>query len=134
MSSLSVIVPATNDPPHLGRCLEAIRSADGAPEEIIVVREPPELGPAAARNVGAERFTAPFVEDVDLGMRLVDAGHEIRLDHELLGTHLKRWTLRDMVHTDLTRRGAPWIALLLRRGRSSSALNLAWRQRMSTAG
>jgi len=79
------------------------------------------------------RFTAPFVEDIELGMRIVDAGERVRLDPGLLGTHLKRWTLGGMVWTDLTRRGAPWVAMLLRRRSWSSALNLSWRHRLSAA-
>jgi hypothetical protein len=80
------------------------------------------------------RFKAPFVEDIELGMRIVDKGERVRLDPGLLGTHLKRWTLGGMVWTDLTRRGAPWVAMLLRRRSSSSALNLSWRHRLSAAG
>lgn len=79
------------------------------------------------------RYTAPFVEDIELGMRIVDEGERVRLDPGLFGTHLKRWTLRGMVWTDLTRRGAPWVAMLLRRGSSSSALNLSLRHRLSAA-
>ncbi len=39
MPSLSAIVPATNAPPTLTACLEAIRAADEPPEEVIVVDE-----------------------------------------------------------------------------------------------
>ena len=46
------------------------------------------------------------VEDVELGMRLHARGARIVLDPELLGTHLKRWTLREMVRTDLMPRHA----------------------------
>ncbi len=51
MPSLSAIVPATNAPPTLAECLEAIRAADEPPEELIVVEE--GGGPADARNRGA---------------------------------------------------------------------------------
>jgi hypothetical protein len=53
------------------------------------------------------------------------------LDPEIQGKHLKSWTLRTMVETDLARRGVPWVKLLLDRGSSSSALNLGWRHRLS---
>jgi hypothetical protein len=36
-----------------------------------------------------------------------------------------------MLHNDFSRRGVPWVRLLLERGSSSSALNLGWRHRMS---
>jgi GT2 family glycosyltransferase len=51
MPSLSAIVPATNAPPTLAECLEAIRAADEPPEQLIVVEE--GGGPADARNRGA---------------------------------------------------------------------------------
>ena len=36
-----------------------------------------------------------------------------------------------MVRSDLADRGVPWVRMLLRRGRASSALNLAWRHRVT---
>ncbi|MEJ7567581.1 MAG: glycosyltransferase [Gaiellaceae bacterium] len=77
------------------------------------------------------RFPRPSVEDIELGMRLASDGNRILLDPLLQGTHLKRWTLAEMLRTDLLLRGAPWVALLLDGGSSSTALNLGWRQRAS---
>lgn len=224
MTRLSVIIPATDGPPTLPRCLEGLAAAGDA-HQTIVVREPAGSGPSEARNRGAaaadgdvlvfidadvvihadalarirdafatdpsltalfgsydalpeapgtvSRFrnllhhhvhhdaAGPavtfwaglgavrrdafmevggfdaerhprFVEDVDLGMRLVDAGARIRLDPAIAGTHLKRWTLASMVRTDLVGRGVPWVRLLLRRRGGSSALNLGRRHRLST--
>ena len=227
MPTLTVIVPATNDPPTLGRCTEAIRAADSAPEELVVVREPLRSGPAAARNAGAreatgdvlvfvdadiavhpdaltrireafaaqeglvavfgsyddapeapgvvsqfrnllhhhvhqtsagaattfwggigairrdafervggfdeERFPVPSIEDIELGMRLTAEGSLIVLDPRIQGTHLKHWSLVQMVRTDLQNRGIPWAELLLESRSRSSALNLSWRHRLSTA-
>jgi GT2 family glycosyltransferase len=78
------------------------------------------------------RFAAPSVEDIELGMRLSRAGARIVLDPAVQGTHLKRWTLRQMLGTDLVRRGVPWVELLLESRSPSSALNLGWRHRLST--
>ena len=64
MPSLSVIVPATNTPPTLGACLDAIRSAEETPEELIVVEEGGG-GPAGARNRGAARATGDVLVFVD---------------------------------------------------------------------
>jgi hypothetical protein len=36
-----------------------------------------------------------------------------------------------MIRTDLAERGVPWVRLLLRRREPSSALNLAWRHRIT---
>ena len=60
-----------------------------------------------AGGFDAERFPEAAIEDVELGMRLRRAGAAIVLDPEVRGTHLKRWSLRSMVDTDLRRRGAP---------------------------
>jgi glycosyltransferase involved in cell wall biosynthesis len=78
-------------------------------------------------------FPRPSIEDIELGMRLVDRGGRIVLDPLLQGKHLKRWTLEGMIRTDFAARGAPWVELLLSRGSGSTALNLGWRHRMSAA-
>jgi GT2 family glycosyltransferase len=72
-----------------------------------------------------------YLEDVDLGMRLHDAGGRLLLDPLIQGTHLKRWTLQSMVWTDFAFRGLPWVHLLLQRRSPSDALNLGWRHRAS---
>jgi hypothetical protein len=225
MPTLSAIVPASNDPPTLAGCLDAIRSADDPPEQIVVASEGD--GPAAARNAGAAeasgevlvfvdadvlphadafsrirlafdddpeltaifgsyddepgapgavsafrnllhhhvhqegagpastfwaglgairrpaferaggfdaaRYRVPSVEDIDLGARLAARGEQILLDPLVQGTHLKQWTLASMVRTDFSRRGVPWIELILRDGATPSALNLGWRHRASAA-
>jgi hypothetical protein len=224
---LSVIVPATNSPSTLVRCVDAIAGADDPPEELIVVERPEDAGPAKARNLGARdatgdvlvfvdsdvvvhrdafnriraafssvpeldavfgsyddapeapgavsgfrnllhhdvhqgspgpaatfwaglgairrdvflavggfdaaRFPHPSIEDVELGARLTRSGARIELDPSLLGTHLKVWTLADMVRTDFARRGIPWVSLVLEGRASPSVLNLGWRHRTSAA-
>jgi glycosyltransferase involved in cell wall biosynthesis len=226
MVTISAIVPATNGPPTLEACIDAIRAADDGPDEVIVVTDPTLEGPAAARNAGArkatgnvlvfvdadvvvhrdafkrirrafaaeagltavfgsydvtpsapgvvtvfrnllhhyvhqssggpattfwaglgavrrepflevggfdERYRVPSIEDVELGMRLADGGALIVLEPEVQGTHLKAWSLREMLYTDFIRRGVPWVRLLLERGSPSRALNLGWRHRLSAA-
>ena len=63
MSTLTVVIPATNEPPTLAACLAAIDQADGAPEEVIVVTEGD--GPAAARNAGARSASGDVLVFVD---------------------------------------------------------------------
>ncbi len=224
---LAAIVPATDHPPTLGRCVEAIRVAEDPPEELIVVENAAGPGPAAARNAGAalasadadvlvfvdadvlprrgafrrirlafatepeldgvfgsyddepeapgivsgfrnllhhhvhqsgggpahtfwaglgairrdafaasggfdaERFPAASVEDIELGLRLTDAGSRIVLDPAIQGTHLKAWTLAEMLRVDFERRGRPWSELLLERRDGTATLNLAWEHRLS---
>jgi len=80
----------------------------------------------------ARRYPRPSIEDIELGMRMHAAGRRIALDPRARGTHLKRWTLRSMLRTDLAARGAPWVALRLERGGDGgAALNLAWRHRLA---
>lgn len=73
------------------------------------------------------------LEDVELGMRLVDAGHRIVLDPAIAGRHLKTWSLSGMVLTDLFHRSIPWTRLLLERHTAPAILNLGWRHRLSAA-
>ena len=65
MTRLAAIVPATDGPETLGRCLAAIRSAEEPPDEVVVVDEAELPGPAAARNEGARRATAELLVFVD---------------------------------------------------------------------
>jgi hypothetical protein len=83
----------------------------------------------ASGGFDERNFPQPSIEDIDLGMRIVDQGGRIVLDPLLQGKHLKRWTLVGMIDTDFAARGVPWVTLLLRRGSSSTALNLGWRHR-----
>ena len=72
------------------------------------------------------------IEDIELGYRLRRAGHRIRLDKGLQGTHLKRWTLRSLIRTDVGCRAVPWTRLILERG-APDDLNLKVGQRASVA-
>jgi GT2 family glycosyltransferase len=80
-----------------------------------------------------ERRQLISVEDIELGMELSRRGERILLDPDVLGTHLKRWTLASMVQTDFARRGMPWVELLLRRRELPTTLNLGWSHRFSAA-
>lgn len=224
--TLTVVVPATDGPATLTRCVAAIGRADEGPDQVVVVDGPAELTVTEARNLGVARATGevvlfvdadvevhpdafrrvraafadpaltavfgsyddrppapglasafrnllhhhvhqtcggpaatfwtglgavrrsafaavggfdegryprPSVEDIDLGYRLAAAGARIRLDPDLQGTHLKRWTLRSMLWTDFARRGVPWVGLLVRSPRPALSLNLGWRHRVSAA-
>jgi hypothetical protein len=225
--SLAVVVPATDNPVSLGRCLAALEAGDYRPDELVVQREPTHSGPAAARNLGIaateakvvvfvdsdvevhpdalarirERFAAdpglaavfgaydddpadlgltsryrnllhhhvhvsaegeaetfwaglgavrreafemvgdfdaiefpqPSIEDIEWGMRLRRRrAAKIVLDPSIRGRHLKAWTPLSMVRTDFSRRGVPWVRLLLREETDTRVLNLGRRQRLST--
>jgi hypothetical protein len=84
-----------------------------------------------AGGFDAARYSRPSIEDIELGIRLVAAGARIELDPALQGTHLKAWTVGEMVRTDFGRRGVPWIRLLVGRREAPTGLNLGWRHRAS---
>ncbi|MDZ7677907.1 MAG: glycosyltransferase family 2 protein [Acidimicrobiales bacterium] len=226
MTSLSVVVPATNAPPTLGRCRAAIRAAQDPPEEVIVV-EDAHLSASEARNAGvrraqgdvvvfidadvevhpdafsrirsafdddpglgalfgsydddpadpgvvsafrnllhhqvhqagagpaetfwtglgairrqtflriggfdADRYPHPSIEDIELGDRLRFDGSRSALDPTIQGKHLKTWTLRSMLWTDLARRAVPWVALQVRTRRRATTLNCGLRHQISAA-
>ncbi|MBA2460474.1 MAG: glycosyltransferase [Actinobacteria bacterium] len=222
MTTISAVVPATNQPRTLDGCRSALLASDSPPEEIVVVVEPADANAARARNLGAHRAagdvllfvdsdvevrrdavsriraafasdptlvalfgsyddapadpgavagfrnllhhhvhqsspgpattfwtglgavrrdaffsvggfdeSVPFMEDIDLGMRLTATGARIELDPQVQGTHLKSWSVWGMVRMDLVDRGIPWVLLLLRHRGATNVLNLGWRHRLS---
>lgn len=70
---------------------------------------------AAVGGFDAIRYPRPQIEDIDLGYRIAATGKRILLVPEIQGKHLKRWTLRSMLRTDLRERAIPWMRLLLER-------------------
>ncbi len=80
-------------------------------------------------------FSRPQIEDIELGHRITDMGHRILLRPDIQATHLKRWTLRNVIWTDLNDRGVPWARLLIRRGSvtKENTLNLRRAEKVSTA-
>jgi GT2 family glycosyltransferase len=73
------------------------------------------------------------IEDIELGYRLRRGGHKILLDKGLQGTHLKRWTLRSVIKTDVRCRALPWARLMLETASSPDDLNVRAWQRLSVA-
>lgn len=77
-------------------------------------------------------YPRPSIEDIELGFRLRNAGHRIRLEKRMLAQHLKCWRFWNLVHTDIFRRGVPWIALLLRDRFAPKDLNLSSESKHAT--
>jgi GT2 family glycosyltransferase len=76
---LSVVIPATNRPPTLDRCLAAVRAAAGRTDEIVVVDGPSGLGAVEARNIGAARARHDVIVFVDADVEVhADALERIR--------------------------------------------------------
>ncbi len=87
-------------------------------------------------NVGGfdeERYRRPAIEDIELGTWLNAAGYKIVLDSRIKAKHLKRWTLRNLLKTDVFDRGVPWTRLMLRAGALANTLNVKPTQRISVA-
>lgn len=81
----------------------------------------------------AETYDRPSIEDIEFGYRLRRSGHRIRLERTMLGKHMKHWTFRNLLRTDLFQRGAPWVRLLLLTGQLHRDLNLDLNSRAATA-
>jgi glycosyltransferase involved in cell wall biosynthesis len=65
-----------------------------------------------------QTYRRPSIEDIDLGYRLRRRGGEIRLLKDMRCKHLKRWTVRSLLRTDIFERGIPWTVLLWREARA----------------
>jgi GT2 family glycosyltransferase len=61
---ISAVIPATNRPPTLERCVRALENGAGV-DEVIVVTEPSGANPATARNIGVGRSTGDLLLFVD---------------------------------------------------------------------
>jgi glycosyltransferase involved in cell wall biosynthesis len=87
----------------------------------------------AIGGFNAAAFPRPSIEDIELGYRLRAAGYTIRLEKLLQVTHMKQWTARQMLTTDIRDRAIPWSRLIMQRKAVSNDLNLQTTQRVSTA-
>lgn len=83
---------------------------------------------AALGGFDAQTYPHPSIEDIELGYRLRRHGR-IRVLPDLQGTHLKSWTLRDVLKVDILRRALPWSRLILRREGLSDTLNIGRAER-----
>jgi glycosyltransferase involved in cell wall biosynthesis len=79
-------------------------------------------------------YSKPQIEDIELGHRIRALGHRIQLRPEIQAKHLKRWTLRNVILTDLHDRGVPWMRLLVQQGQAvkSKSLNLRTIEKLNT--
>ena len=61
------------------------------------------------------------------------AGHRLRLDTAIRGTHLRGWSLTSSIATDVRDRGVPWTQALIKYGSVARdrQLNISWRGRTS---
>lgn len=57
-------------------------------------------------------FGRPSIEDIELGVRLIERGGLIRLVPQAQATHLKDWRLLQLWRTDIFQRAIPWSRLI----------------------
>jgi glycosyltransferase involved in cell wall biosynthesis len=87
----------------------------------------------AVNGFDAERYPRPAIEDIELGYRLRARGHRILLDKQLQAKHLKRWTMKSMLHADIFCRAVPWSMLMFESKAVLNDLNLQTTDRISAA-
>ena len=79
------------------------------------------------------RYARPQIEDIELGRAIRRAGYRIVLDPTIQGAHLKRWTLGQVLKTDLLHRGIPWMRLILEEGGGGDTLNVKPKEKVCVA-
>ncbi len=78
-------------------------------------------------------YKNPEIEDIELGYRLKNAGHKIRLVKNLQVKHLKKWTPKKLIQADLFHRAIPWTKLILSQTQVPNDLNLKIANKISVA-
>ncbi len=76
-------------------------------------------------------YQRPSIEDIELGYRLRRMGYHTRLVKTLQASHLKHWTLRSLLETDVRDRALPWTRLIMSERELPADLNLKWPHRLS---
>lgn len=76
-------------------------------------------------------YGRPCIEDISLGYLLRQRGHAIRLAKHIQVKHLKRWTLWNLLKTDIRDRALPWTELIVRTRNLPNDLNLNGNSRLS---
>ncbi len=78
-------------------------------------------------------YKRPAIEDIELGYRLTRSGCRIILARDVQATHHKRWTVRNVIKTDVFQRGVPWMLLMKRSKIEESDLNVKPGQKLCVA-
>lgn len=78
------------------------------------------------------QYPLPSIEDIALGLQLVQSGRRIFLDKRIQVQHLKRWTLRSLLRADIFNRAVPWSRLILKTRHLPRDLNLTYSSRVSS--
>ena len=79
----------------------------------------------------SEQFRQPSIEDIELGVRLRQDGHKIRLDKNIQAKHLKKWKALGLLRTEIFCRAVPWSKLILTQQGMINDMNLKTLDRIS---
>ena len=85
------------------------------------------------REVGGfdvKTYEVPSIEDIELGYRIAATGRRIVVEPRLQGKHLKVWTIRNSLSTDIFCRALPWARLMISREGLTDDLNTSSTERM----
>lgn len=80
-----------------------------------------------------ETYRVPSIEDIELGYRIRRAGGRILLLPSFQGKHLKVWSIRNAIFTDIFRRALPWSRLMIAREGLADDLNTGRVERLKAA-
>ncbi|WP_320178719.1 glycosyltransferase [Roseovarius pacificus] len=75
-------------------------------------------------------YEVPSIEDIELGYRIVETGRRIVVEPCLQGKHLKVWTMRNSLRTDIFCRALPWSRLMISREGLTDDLNTSAMERL----
>lgn len=85
------------------------------------------------REVGGfdvKTYEIPSIEDIELGYRIADTGRRILVEPRLQGKHLKVWSFRNSLSTDIFCRALPWSRLMISREGLTNDLNTSSAERL----
>lgn len=85
------------------------------------------------REVGGfdvKTYEVPSIEDIELGYRIAETGRRIVVEPRLQGKHLKVWTMRNSLSTDIFCRALPWARLMISREGLTDDLNTSGAERV----
>ncbi|TMV07026.1 glycosyltransferase family 2 protein [Ruegeria sediminis] len=78
-------------------------------------------------------YKVPSIEDIELGYRIAETGRRILVEPQLQGKHLKVWTMRNSLSTDIYCRALPWARLMISREGLTDDLNTSMAERVRAA-
>jgi glycosyltransferase involved in cell wall biosynthesis len=80
-------------------------------------------------------YSRPTIEGVELGQRMRALGHRIVVRPDIRVTHLKTWSLRSAISSDLRDHGVPWMRLAIQQwGRKGDRISPRAVERINTIG